>query len=523
MSKPEGRHHGASFFDLGPVLRVATVVLMVLFQFALILFFLTFLRSNAVVLYAVLEILCALVMVYFLAASNRTDSYKIAWVTVVMLLGVFGLLLYILWGRSTLTNPLDKRLKSCLDKSALPFPQEPQATLAFKEIPHDGVQRIGRYLRRQGFPVYAQTASAYYPLGELAFDAMLEDLRGAKQSIYIEFFIIFSGAIWERFFEVLSQKAQEGLDVRLMYDDMGSLKNSTGGFVKRMTDAGIQVGVFNPVHRHVHQMYLNYRNHQKILVVDQRVAYTGGINLSDEYANLYPKHGHWKDTAVRLEGPAVEAFTRFFLMMWNAVRALPPESDLQDILSPAPHPDVQGFIQPFEDGPHNNPDNPAEVLYRQIIADAQHTLYITTPYLVIDELMVDALCIAAASGVDVRLIIPQIPDHWYVHWTSLSFAGALLKSGVRIYHYTPGYIHAKMVVADDLQCIVGTVNMDYRSFYLHYECGAWFVGGDMPSLVRKDIDDTLAISQELTLEAWKKRPLLVKAVQPILRVFAPLM
>lgn len=523
MRTPEQREPTRSMFDLGPLLRIVMVGLMVVLQMALVLVFLQLLRTHAVILYAIMEIGCAVVMVYFLAYSDRGGSYKYAWVIVVMILGVFGLLLYALWGRSTLTNALDKRLKQYLDKGNMPQSQDADTLAAFEAAGDCDALRIGNYLRRQGFLIYDHTASRFYPLGEDAFAAMHVDLEAAKESIYLEFFIIFEGKVWEDIFAILARKAEEGVDIRVMYDDMGSLNNSTGNFLRRMRDAGIQVAVFNPVHQHVNQLYLNYRDHRKIMVIDQRVAYTGGINLSDEYANLYEKHGHWKDTAVRLEGPAVEAFTRFFLSMWNAVNNFPIQSGLDNVFAPPAHPEEEGFIIPFEDGPHNNPSNPAEVLYRQIIGGAQRTLYITTPYLVVDEIMVDALVTAAASGVDVRLLIPMKPDHWYVHWTSLSFAGSLLKRGVRIYRYTPGFIHGKMIAADEDQCVVGTVNMDYRSFFLHYECGAWFMGGKMPGIVRADIEATLAQSEELTLEEWKKRPLLVKAVQPLLRIFAPLM
>ncbi len=500
------------------IIRVAMVVIMVLFQVGLCALFIRILQEYAVAVYMLLEVLSGVIIVALISAQEDAST-RYAWVLVVLMLGVFGLVLYLLWGRGTGRNALGKRLMAMVPRRAERAPLDP-ATLDQLVQQHPQAQRMARYLSNQGFAVYKETKTSFYALGEHAFDAILADMEQAKAFIHIEFFIVFNGEVFERFFDVMARKAAEGVQVRLMYDDMGSLPTTDLSFLERLKSAGIQVRVFNPVHTYTHQLYLNYRDHRKIVIIDGLVAYTGGINIGDEYANLYPKHGHWKDTAVRLEGPAARGLTAFFAQMWEALSK--GDSPLT-VPVPPPQADAPGFVQPYEDGPHNNPNNPAESIYRQVIGAAQRTLYATTPYLIIDDILLDSLCTAAQSGVDVRLILPHIPDHWYVHLVSQSFYGELIRAGVRVYEYTPGFIHAKMMACDQTIATVGTINMDYRSFNLHYECGVLFTGGQMPETVHRDIEATLAACEEIQLDAWEHRKWYIKALQPIFRLFAPLM
>ncbi len=512
----------AKAFTLAAALRMAFVAVMVGSQLLLCFVIIRIVRSHAVAVYALLEFASAALAIV-LMSGQKSSAYRYAWVVVVLLLGVFGLLLYWLWGRGSGGNALGRRLQAAnatcdlldaVDPAAL---EEAQQALR-QEAP--ACATISQYLTRHGFPLYQHTDLRYFPLGEQAFDAMLADMETATIGIDLEFFIVFEGKLWERFFDVMSRKAAQGLRVRMMYDDMGSMPTTTAAFLSRVKDAGIALQIFNRVEHYTRQLYLNYRDHRKIVVIDGRIAYTGGINIGDEYANLYPKLGHWKDTAVRLEGPGARSLATFFTRMWAATTNAPVPYDWPE---PLPYAGAQGFVQPYDDGPYSNPENPAEALYIKMLYAAQDTVYITSPYLIIDDLLLEALCQAARSGVDVRLVLPGTPDHWYVQWIAQCFYGDLLRAGVRLYEYTPGFIHAKMMVTDKRHAIVGSINLDYRSFNLQYEVAVWCCGGTVPDQVHTDIQQVIAASAPITLETWQQRKWYRKLLQPILKLFAPLM
>ena len=499
------------------IFRLTLVIIAVVLQVSLIIVLVLLLRSRAVYIYFFIQFI-ALVDIIFLAGRKNNRSFIIAWLIVISILPVFGHILYILWGRcpshdfrSRKMNESINRGKKFLDKKSGVY-----AELGEK---HPERKRISGYLGRQGFPLYKNTKCEYFPLGELKFAAILKDLENAKKYIFLEYFILRNGKIWDSIEEVLLRKAKEGIEVKLLFDDLGSLSVLSANFLKRLGSQGIQIKRFNPVHRHLSQLHLNHRNHQKITVIDGVIGYTGGTNLGDEYANLFVKYGHWKDTGIRMEGDAVWSLTVSFLQMWDSESRT--YSDYETYR--AEHSITEnGFFQPFIDGPMNNPDNPAEVMYRKLIYNAKEYLYITSPYLVIDNTMMDALCNAAMSGTDIRIITPKIWDQWYVHMVTQANYGELLKAGVRIYEYTPGFMHAKTIISDDDQVITGTINMDYRSFYLHYENGVWICGDPVVKEIKKDLLDTLALCEEIKLEDWIKRPLSVKCLGILMRLFAVL-
>jgi len=304
-----------------------------------------------------------------------------------------------------------------------------------------------------------------------------------------------------------------------LYDDLGSIITLPKDFIRQLENDGIKVMAFNPVHRYVSRFYLNFRNHQKIVVIDGNIGYTGGANLADEYANLYEKHGHWKDTAIRLEGEAVWTLTVTFLQMWQT------ESRVEEDYGkyrPTTGTGEDGFFQPFSDSPVSG-NNVAKILYRQIISSAKKYVYITTPYLVIDDEMVNELCLAALTGTDVRIVVPKVYDKWYVYKVTCSNYKRLLEAGVRIYEYTPGYIHAKTIISDDDNAVVGSINMDYRSFYLHFENGVWICGSSVIQDIREDILLTMDQCEEIILDEWNRRPWYKKACELLFRIFAPLL
>ena len=324
--------------------------------------------------------------------------------------------------------------------------------------------------------------------------------------------------MWDAILEILKEKVKQGVEVRMIYDDMGCIMTLPYRYDRRLEALGIQCCVFNPFVP-VLTSRLNNRDHRKICVIDGHTGFTGGINLADEYINEKEKHGHWKDTAVLLRGQGVQGLTEMFLELWqftcqvklHLCDFLPNESFL-----------APGFVQPYGDSPLDS-CNLAENVYMQILNHARDYVYITTPYLILDNEMLSALCLAAQSGVDVRIITPHVPDKWYVHMVTRSYYQQLLSAGVRIFEYTPGFIHAKMFVSDNTTAVVGTTNVDFRSFYLHFECGVAFYLSPMVAQVRDDILKTQNICEEITLQKVRSVRAPVRVLRSLLRAFAPLM
>lgn len=486
---------------------------------------------------------------------NRHDSpsYKIAWILIVFLMPVFGLLLYFLWGRAN--HRRFRKLNTHNPSRALWDPDgtaDARLSAFSEEAP--ARSRIPRFLQHHGFPIYREDTSEFFPLGENCFDALCSDLEQATSFIFLEFFIVGEGFLWDKVSGILRRKAREGVEVRFLMDDFGGLK-LTRFERNRLAVAGVRLKSFNPILRHLSNLYLNYRNHQKIVSIDGRIAYTGGVNLADEYANLNRKHGHWKDTAVRVTGDGVWSLTLSFLQMWNLdTKTAPSVEDLRwrcpaggacpavAVKNPGTGgkrtaadgvPDsagtagdtlhASGWILPFTDGPSNNPVNPAKAVCQQMIESASRYVWITTPYLILEEDMIDSLCRAAESGVDVRIITPSVPDKWYVHLVTRSHYGRLIETGVRIYEYTPGFMHAKMIVSDDDHALVGTINFDFRSFYLQYENAVWFHGSPIVGAVRDDYLLTLEICREIPLAECLNRPWYTRMLAAGFRMFSTLM
>lgn len=497
--------------------RVGIVFLALIAQLVLLAYIVDLLRHNALYLYFCLEIVGAVVVVLSVA-KNRNSSYAIVWLIVMMIMPVFGYLLFLLWGTTGLTHRKSKEIRKNIAYSQTFLKQEPATFFEFS-LKHPDRQRLGEYLQNEGFPIYGHTQCSYYPLGDLQFARMMEDLQQARKFIFLEYFIIAEGELWNQIHSILRDKVQQGVEVRILYDDFGSATKISDSLIGELRSEGIQTVRFNPVHANFIRMFINYRNHQKITVIDGNVGYTGGTNLADEYANLIIRLGHWKDTAIRLEGAAVWGLTVTFLQMWDSEAGF--QSDYGRY-RPAAHGSETGFYQPFADNPVNNPHNPAQDIYLQIISAAHRYVYITTPYLVIDNIMKDTLCMAAQGGVDVRIVTPKIWDHWYVHMVTQSNYGDLIAAGVRIYEYTPGFLHSKVIISDDDNGVVGTINMDYRSFFVHFENGVWICGAPVLQDIKEDMMELFSTSEEINLEEWKNRPRHKKIVQSVLQIFAPL-
>ncbi|MDD2459072.1 MAG: cardiolipin synthase [Eubacteriales bacterium] len=498
-------------------LRLLVVTTAVLAQLVLIWLVVINLRDHFTTLYVILEFL-ALIQVLYLVSKNESSAYTFAWTVIILLLPVFGEALYLLWGRSGQSSRSGRRVRKIFSHRPHWLKSNPD-NLSRLSQSFPLRRRLVNYLENQGFPVYEGTDCTYYPLGELQFADLRRDLESAERFIFLEYFIVAAGQVWDEIHAILRQKAASGVEVRLLYDDAGSMATLPDRFRETLAAENIQAIAYSEVQKGLVHLYLNHRNHQKIAVIDGQIGYTGGTNLADEYANLYPRFGHWKDTAVRLEGDAVWSLTVIFLEMWQSQAHKSEDYHRYHPVAPAIG---TGFFQPFSDGPVNNPVNPAEQVYRQIIASAHDYVYITTPYLVIDEFMMDALCQAAQGGIDVRIATPRIWDKWYVHKVTRSNYHRLVAAGVKVFEYLPGFLHAKTILSDDDLCVTGTINMDYRSFHLQFEDGVLICGAPVLVAIKEDLLAIFSISEPVTLSQLKHVRLPERLLQAFLRLFAPL-
>ena len=378
-----------------------------------------------------------------------------------------------------------------------------------------------RYLlSASGYPIYDDADAEYFPTGESCYAAMLEELQKAEHYIFIEFFIIATGKMWTPILELLREKAAAGVDVRVVYDDFGCITRLPMGYAKKLREMGIRAHAFNP-YIPILSARLNNRDHRKLLIIDGKAAFTGGVNLADEYINEYERFGHWKDCGILVRGKAVWSMTVMFLSLWGYVDR--SEEDVGRFR--VDYPEKQGntgFLQPFADSPLDNEDVGATIL-QSVISSAQERMWIMTPYLILDDKMTTALCVAAKTGVDVRIITPGIPDKWYVHAVTRANYEELTRAGVRIFEYTPGFIHSKVYLADTKQAVVGTVNLDFRSLYLHFEDAVYLYDTTVNAQVQADFEETFPQCKEITAEQCSHTRLTQRVLRALLRLLAPLM
>lgn len=501
---------------ISAVTSISMCVLTVVAQIATTFLLTYFLREKASYVYAILQIAGAVVAIRVYQRSG-SPSYKLIWMCVLLALPVTGMLLFWLWGGSRQSKSLSlRKIPPIPQRESRKMASETNLSRLRRQSPN--WSRLAAFLQKKGFLLYRNTEAKYFGDGAEYFEDLIQHLKEAETYIFLEYFIVAEGQIWDRVFEVLKERAAAGVEVCMIFDDFGALTRFSDATFQSIQKAGISVEVFNPVHRYVNRIYFNYRDHRKIVVIDGRVAYVGGINIADEYANLQERFGHWKDSAVRIEGDGAWGLAVEFMQMWKMLgRTLANEDDYYQSRCVAP--ETQGFCQPFTDGPLNNPDNPIEESYLQLINSAKHMLYITTPYYAVEESMQQALCIAADAGVDVRLVVPAIPDKKYAFMVAETYWGELLEHGVKIYKYTPGFVHAKSVLVDREVALVGSTNMDYRTFQLHYECAVLFYGMPVVEELLEDMDHMMDQSCLYTIEEWKKRSFFRRTFSSILRLF----
>lgn len=498
--------------------RIVFVVLALLIQLTWF-FVATFYLSEVFVPVNIALNLLSLLVVLYIINRNSNPTQKLAWVVPILVFPLFGGIIYLMFGGKSPTRKMRRKL----EKSAARLePLKPDHSALCEEIfgsdPSAGGQI--RYLNNNGFPVYDSTESRYFELGDTLFPIILDEIEKAEKFIFMEFFIIAEGRMWHTILDVLKRKAAEGVDVRLLYDDVGSLTVLPYGYDRELERSGVHCIAFNTF-KPILSIVMNNRDHRKILVIDGKVGFTGGINLADEYINEKVRFGHWKDTAVMLRGEAVQSLTLLFLEMWNAFR--PTDSNFEQFMprfEENEYPKSDGYVLPYGDSPLDD-EILAENVYLNIINHAKRYLYIFTPYLIIDNETITSLRLAAKRGVDVRIITPGIPDKKNVFHLTRSHYEVLIESGVKIFEYTPGFVHAKSFVCDDEIATVGTINMDYRSLYLHFECGVFFYQSSIISEIRDDFLKTQTSCAPAKI--MNKRVGLFRGLYyAILRLFAPL-
>ena len=499
--------------------RVVITALLIVLQ-ALLLFGFIWKLDNYFVYFYAGSVLLSLLITLGIINSKSNPAYKIAWLIPILLFPVFGGLVYLLFGSDRTGRYLRKKLQGIGTEMDNVIGEAHRRSGA-EQLPPDAANQ-SRYISHCAYcPPYQNTTTEYLPLGEVKFERMVEELKKAKHYIFLEYFIIQEGKMWNTILDILRQKAAEGVDVRVIYDDMGCIMILPTGYDRTLEQMGIKCRIFNPFVPILSSRF-NTRDHRKICVIDGNVGFTGGINLADEYINAYEKHGHWKDTSILLKGEAVFNLTVMFLSMWDYLDGTIGKTDYSRYYPPVWDENAKGYVQPFADNPLDD-EAVGETVYLNLINKAKRYVYITTPYLILSSEMLTALTSAAKCGVDVRIITPHVPDKWYVHAVSRSHYQPLIEAGVKIYEYTPGFIHAKTFVVDDDYAVVGTINLDYRSLYLHFECAVWMYQTPSVAQVRDDFFKTQQISQEITLEECRSLSFPRRLGRSVLRVFAPLM
>lgn len=466
--------------------------------------------------------LLSLVLALWIVNKRINPSYKLAWTILILAVPVFGVMLYLLLGQSRVAKKMMLESEMVVRRIRNYF-KEDAGTRKELETLDEGASIQSAYIRDYaGFPLHKNTTTKYYAVGDDMFVDMMEDLEKAEHFIFLEYFIIDEGRMWQTVLDVLERKAKEGVDVRLIYDDMGCVNTLPARYYKKLQEKGIKCAAFNPV-RPILNIVLNNRDHRKILVIDGHTGYTGGINLADEYINEKVRFGHWKDTGIRLCGEGVWNLTVMFLQMWSVITRT--TTHLPAYGPYIYHPEefeTDGYVQPYGDSPLDS-ETVGENVYLNMINQAKKYVYISTPYLIIDNEMMTALCLASKKGVDVRIITPAIPDKKVVFLLTQSYYSQLVEVGVKIYEYTPGFIHAKNFVCDDEFAVVGTINLDYRSLYLHFECAAWMYRCRAVGQVKEDMVKTFEQCRLIDLKFCQSQNIFRRGLQSILRLFAPML
>ena len=503
-------------------LRVMALVLAALIQIAILVVPYIFLHQYmASAIYIVFQVFSVIALLYVVRSDRENPSYKVAWAILLLVIPIFGWLIYLIYGRIYYTKK--ERARMAVIEEHLKLAQKNSAIAnEHLEEHHESAASQAHYLYHYAnAPAYRHTKTRFFPLGDEMFPAMLSDLESAREFIFMEYFIVEEGKMLDAILEILKRKAAQGLDVRFMYDSFGTLFKMPKEFRLELEQTGIKCYEFGTFTSILDVRY-NNRDHRKICVIDGKIGYTGGVNLADEYINEKMVFGHWKDTALRIEGDAVYSMTLMFLSLWNITHRENEDYSKYRVEISEDRAYENGYVIPYTDYPGDAEEVGATV-YMNMINHAHRYVYIMTPYLIIDNVMQKSLENAAKCGVDVRIITPGIPDKKMVFVLTQSYYEPLLEAGVRIFEYDPGFVHAKIFLSDDEVATVGTINMDFRSLALHFENGILMCGSDAIPAMVKDYQETLERCHEVTLKEARSLAWWKKLVLPVLRLFAPLM
>lgn len=488
--------------------------------------------SQYLIYYLAVYWLVAVVLIVFILNRRDNPAFQMAWVVMISILPIFGSLLYLFIRLQPAGRLIGKRQMQLREHTKEYARQQPEILEELRSQP--GRATLEVYADRLGgYPTYHCGETAYYPTGEAFFQALLPELEKAEHFIFMEYFIVQEGYMWGRILKILEEKVKQGVEVRLLYDGMCMFDKLPWFYAKQVEELGIRCKIFAPL-RPVLSSRQNNRDHRKIIVIDGRVAYTGGVNLADEYINRTVRFGYWKDNAVCITGKAVRSFTLMFLEMWNT------DEKNEDIYADylviprewrqswgergylGGENKTEGYVMPYGDTPYDN-ENLAENVYLDIINRAERYVHIMTPYLVLSQELINALEFAAKRGVEVVILMPHIPDKRSVFYLGKTFYDRLIDAGVQIYEFTPGFLHAKTFTSDDCKAVVGSINLDFRSLYLHYECAAYFYQAPVVADVEADMQRTMKEARRITKEDCKNRRWTEKIIGCVMRILAPLM
>ncbi len=511
-------HNRKSFYKL--IFSYKTIgLLFVMAQIAFFVFGIIWLQEYYPYVQGAATIAAVFVIVYELNRETN-NSFKISWLVLIILFPIAGMLLYLFMRTNILNRNIARRVKKSIDSTKKHLKQD-VSVIDKAKADTPSVLGISNYLyKTAGFPTYSNSCVDYFPCGEEWYNEFINQLSKAKKFILMEYFIISQGEFWDSILEILKAKAAEGVEVKLMFDGMGCVTQFNRSYPEYLKQFGIECRIFAPVVPFL-SSYQNNRDHRKITVIDGSIAFTGGINLADEYINRIVRFGYWKDNAIMIKGSAVTGFTAMFLQMWN----LNPLDNIDcskyfDTVQKST--DNDGYVIPYGDNPVDN-EPVGRNVYLEIINSSANYVHIMTPYLVPDSETIEALKLAAKRGVDVKIMMPGIPDKWYAFVLARTFYPELIRAGVKIYEFTPGFLHSKTMVSDNIKAVVGTINQDYRSMYLHYECAVYLHNTAEIKDIEKDFDDTLKKCTKMFIENYNDLPLYSRICGRFLRIFAAMM
>lgn len=497
------------------------IIVVFLFLIQIIGMLLLYTTAHAIYMYArVIYDVLKIVTVLYIIYNHDSADYKISWIIFIMFIPVVGILAYILWGRSKMRIKKELEIRKVRVYSENLLQDSKSILQEIKENDKYKYNQVQYMTKISGYPIYKNNGFEYFDVGEKFFDSLKKDLIKAEKYILMEFFILEKGQLWNEIYEILKSKAQEGVKIKIMVDSLGCLLKNTKNLREDLESIGVELYKFNPFSPIING-YINYRDHKKIVVIDGKYGYTGGVNIADEYVNLVSKFGHWKDVGIKIQGEAVWSFTIMFLRTLETITKKNMnyewyKTNFKELKK------ASGYVLPLADGPDNR-KSPIENTYIQTINYAKDYVYMTTPYFIISEQLLTAILNSARGGVDVRVIVPHIPDKKLVYLATRSYYEVLLEAGVKVYEYKPGFIHSKTFVTDNNTSIVGTANLDFRSMHLNFEDIVWTYKTGEEEKIKRDFEKMLKDCIEIDLDTWKARSRLTKMSEAVVAAFAPML